>query len=1805
MAGLPPGWEWDYDGQRWFYKYKPTGHIQYHFPSEGDEFPDFIEAGAPAPDLAPEERLESQQQVKRQTSSAGSGASGTGTEARRAASASNGGVNKYGMSATAKPISAIWEGDDEGEVDGVFQPENFMFLGPGTYADVSPLMEEEEEMAKRTVVGAISERVEGAGTPQTAASALAKGVSPLGSGKTTPMMAKSEPSVSPRPADAAVQGGMVIESPPVIESAPVVEGEPVSSPQAAEVESTFVVAEAPDSSAVHMIDSREMPVEMMGDTMHRFDPVGFVAEMPTEHTAVAHVELHPDPVEIADNSVLAPIETAMAAASGAGMAELPAKYSPVDGKDIPIVNAPKEPERKQSADADNITRNGHVQLAQAAPPEQVQQPIQLVAKNEEQVLTAAPIAAQFDADQGKQQYHGHDDSRYTQEQSGRSAASVQQETFKIARKQPGSPSTPIAQQQPQQPTYQAYVPGQTTTTSHLSTSEKRQSIGLQREVSLMMNVKRDSVSMDPSSVPQILSPPQNPGASTSTQPATPPQAQAGETTKQPADNNTNDSAEASLTHIPSILKPARNRNSIQGLPLAQQPPTQPAIVPPPAQPQEEIQKVEGVSKFPSVLRPARGRSPSQPGQGINNAGQVLPQTQSTQQIAQNTQPGQDSVLHGEHMRPAYQTQAGQPPLPSQNPPFQQPPWQAAQAMQPARPASAMPVMNHAPYGSQYSVVGPTPVQQHQSGQAESSEHGRPASQLQPSPLQRIQEAVASQPPRPQTVVGTIQPTSTRVTQDPIIQQQQASSFGPLHQVQDFGTVEVGRISATDGLSSNPLPNASTQVQQQSVRPQSQVQASQQFHTVEAGQLQPQPQHQPQSASWEFHAPPIQHVQNAAAGQPLPSQSIQPVPQVSHVVEASQQPLQQRQQPHIPASDFQVQPLQTVQNSTGVRPLRPQSTEALSTGFQPTPLQKQPPQQQRITTASQFQVQPLQNVQNASAGQPIRPPKMQVLPDIAQSIGSQGAAAQQQPSSASHFQVPLAQNIQNAAAGQPTKPQDNSRPSQLPVKAPQTIGVQNVPTPSQQPPVSQFQVPQSQNVQNASAGSPQQSLQQRPSSQFQVPALQQIQNAAAGQPIRPQSANGSGQHTPASDPAPVSAVQYPQQSNQVNVSNQGPRRASTFTPGEVSPVRPREDSQVSALGSPSPMDPSRRSSSNANMSGPNYTPSPMTDATGPAVQTSHTQSTTPSTQGQSPPVPAKIRAHAAGSFFPVQNSTESPPSHDKPPTQDTPQHRQQQQLQQHSSPPPRPQKQETREGQEPQPSSQPHGQEKQLPREPTQDTEHPIGYQVKQTANQANLVPIAPPGPSTPSSGHVLGRIEEHDECEPGPKPDQTPQVTRPSSMASSVQQSIPDTPGSPHGPTLHQPKPVAPSQVQRPVQALGQSPAPQSPMGQPPIGQPVPGLQPQPILPTGQMPGQMQNQIAPGRIVPAQMPPGPTAPAFQGQWNPATNPNAPPQGGKEKEKKWTKWFKGGSAKPKPAPQQMMPPQPGPIPNPGPQQWTGGPYSPSHFWQQPGQQGPFSHGNRPSMSDSASISTVGSDKKSQHSQNMPPAQGQMHMPPVAPNQLPGGQMMMPGQPNQLPGHGPIPGQLPQQMPPQMRVSGTMVPGQGPPGQMAPIQMRPGQQMPGQPPPGQMPPAQGYFGQVHPLQMPITTHSQGFAPPQSGFQPQGQTGMGHQGQPSFAPSPSGHSKTPSISSQASIPPQGVPPLQMQAPANQQPQQPQHQNMMPAPLFAGSGGNRPPNGTQPQVQQAPSANVPAANNKWAQRPAADYSGGDWGDEENWERR
>ncbi|QPG96407.1 hypothetical protein C2857_004091 [Epichloe festucae Fl1] len=1464
MTGLPPNWEWDYDGQRWFYKYKPTGHIQFHFPSEGDEFPDFVQAGEPAPNLAPEERLASQQQVKRQA-----GTAGPNEHTKKAGGEQI--ANTLGMSATAKPVSTVWEGDNEEEA--VFQPENFMFLGPGTYADVSPLNEEEEEATKRAVTGGIGERETGA--------------SPLGSGKTTPMMGKSEISSSTTPATNAFKAAAAMDETvdtkhsPSIESpttsgdntvANMIESEPVAS-QPVEADLAFMLAEDPGTQAFHILDSRDMPVEMLGDTAHRFDPVGLVAEMPTEHTGMAHIELHPDPVEIADNSILAPTETMQC--TNLDLAELPEKNSPVAGKGKKKICIFKTPEGNRSTEQARTTTEAVT--------------LQTVDSKQEQ---KAPAEGQFTDVRN----HHTQTPRTNGEQSSQPAPKL--ETCKMTGKQPGStPGTPIQSQSQSQSTYQTHVPGHPST-SQAATPDKRHSVSPQRDASLTLNLRRESISMDPSTVPKVLLPTHDPSKSVQTT------AVESETEQRRKERGRD--WEAGLARVPSsVLKPARNqRHSIQS---------------PPQQSQQQHQREQ--RQVPGSGSPAGYEGSSQAMNQFPPRPDGLPNQQNSessadgQNIATTTQPGPD--------RPHVSQLKTQPNsiVPGSSENCQCPPqsWQSWQGQTlPKRRASLIPTL----------------------GQEQSM--------------------------RPQTAVG--------------------------------GTISSGPASTALASSNRPFDQTSKE---------------------------------DSPLILEFQVPQSQNVHNMAAGQ---SQLRRPTA------------------PMFPAN-----------------------------------------------------ASPLQNAQDMAVGQP----RLQQAPSVAQPV---------------------------APAVAPPNPQGEQQPATT--------------------------------------------------SSFNVPPLRNIQNAAAGQPFKPQSPHDDQSRFPAER----------QQFGPAKPMQPGIRRTSAFTPEDAT-TRSRADSQVSSI-SQTPADPYMRRSSNPLVNGPNYTSSPLTDNNAgsdalnkqPATATTSTSTTA---QGQSSPVPAQVRANSQGPFFTAQSAPHGQPSkYMARPELQQQQHAAnillQSQLRQGQHQPVVPPKVS-----QAQPSQQ---QSQQRP-----DLEYPIGYHVKPTSGQPG--PAAPANQqsvTSPAPGYLLGEIEEYEEQEQALKPSHTPQVTRPRSIASSLQQSMPDAPSGSQGPPLLQPKPLAVSQVQRPTQQLGQPPMAQPTMGQPPPAQPCPGVMP---------PDQMQGQMPSGPV-----PQGPP----QGRWNPEVTHAHPPQefqGGKGKEKKWTRWFKGGSSKSK-APQQaqMMPPHSGPIPGPRPEprQWAaGGPFSPAHIWQ-PGQQGPagmapHGQGQCPSISDSASIPTLSSDRKSRHGQQLPAGQSTM---PGTQNLVPGG-----GQ-EQAPGQSPpgqtLQGQMYARRMPQMP-SGDVRQAQAPlqiiqgaagqptqsqflPGQMHPSHFPQAQstgqgptaQMSSQGSPARMPPVQTYFGQMHPLSMPLDSPSQGHTTTQPGLRPQGQ---GIQGAPSSGQMPMGHSKTASDAGHSA-------PLQNQPPQQHLQQQSKEQNLTPAPLLAVASGSR------PAFMQDPGHQV-VANEKWAQNPAADYSGVDWESRENWGRR
>ncbi|KAF6813216.1 hypothetical protein CSOJ01_04727 [Colletotrichum sojae] len=527
MSGLPPGWEWDYDGARWFYRYKPNGHIQFHFPKEGDEFPDFIDALSPVPELAPEEKLESQQQLKRRAPV---------TDDRKSQMRATGGpLADFGMNRSV--FGGPGTGKDDEDGDGFFyQPENFMYLGPGAYSDVSPVADEDgdeipKDRHKNEATGAQGDVKDK--TMLDATSDDKTGVSPLQSETNTPsvvnsVLARDVPTV-PEP---------VAEEP---RAEPVLIVSTHDLPQPGQP--------AADSPGVPLLDSVEKPRQEPPPVVHRpsWDPVGIMAEMATEETAAAHIEIHPDPVEMADSSVLAPIETRMI---DLGIAELPEPTSPSDAR--PLVPSTHDLlHRTTMTDADlHGATFGSGSRPQSSSPTNSNH-----VKPETEVKAVAPKP---DVSQPFPQIEA--------QQPQASTPPLNNTAFAIKRK----PSNPV----PKQGKYQPYKPGAVPTvatekqTRDPEFKQREHRNSLAREASLMMGNRQK---FETSDMPSILQPPQVPPKHPldSTQP--PSQRPSGlsrsETFPTPERQPMSVAggagalgpghAQGPLQHVPSVLKPAR------------------------------------------------------------------------------------------------------------------------------------------------------------------------------------------------------------------------------------------------------------------------------------------------------------------------------------------------------------------------------------------------------------------------------------------------------------------------------------------------------------------------------------------------------------------------------------------------------------------------------------------------------------------------------------------------------------------------------------------------------------------------------------------------------------------------------------------------------------------------------------------------------------------------------------------------------------------------------------------------------------------------------------------------------------------------------------------------------------------------------------------------------------------------------------------------------------------------------------------------------------------------------------------------
>ncbi|EGY23608.1 uncharacterized protein VDAG_05046 [Verticillium dahliae VdLs.17] len=528
MSGLPSGWESDYNGSRWFYRYKPTGQIQFHFPQDGDEFPDFVDANAPAPDLAPEEKLESQQQVKRKTEPSENNEKGPAKSLTRATAGPSGGGlgsgTKPSRTAAGKQQLSPTDDDDNGG-EFYYQPESFMFLGPGAYSDVSPLGEEDDRVdagAKPPEKGRRNEDENAqVKSEDSQPSRLSSKVSPIQSESTTPLVVHGTP----------VAGDSPAAKPSVETTQPAAVVEPPSA----------------TSPTVPLLDSREMPHELPASSP--WSPVGVVAEMPTEHTAQARIESHPDPVEMGDSAVLAPIETHM----DVGIAELPEHTTPTDRKPV---DTSQHDELQQTSLPDHVlyqaTFGTIARPKNPSPPSLAQQ------------TAGASTPAEASTRSHERQIQAAEEPRAPRNES----------PFRITRK-PTNAATSSSKYQPYAPPVAASTAERPHLEQRTSSSQSQDRRGsLIREGSLMLG-PREPARVQSADVPTVLQPPQLPPKVEEQPRSHPSQAPVGSNTvphhtafaareqTRAQENESGASSEraapASLSHVPSVLKPARGK----------------------------------------------------------------------------------------------------------------------------------------------------------------------------------------------------------------------------------------------------------------------------------------------------------------------------------------------------------------------------------------------------------------------------------------------------------------------------------------------------------------------------------------------------------------------------------------------------------------------------------------------------------------------------------------------------------------------------------------------------------------------------------------------------------------------------------------------------------------------------------------------------------------------------------------------------------------------------------------------------------------------------------------------------------------------------------------------------------------------------------------------------------------------------------------------------------------------------------------------------------------------------------------------
>lgn len=300
MATLPPGWAADYDGRRWFYQYTATGQVQYHFPTPGDEFPDFAgffggsSSGGPggmepAAELLPEERLESERQVRRRDTLENNGGGSRSSSSNVVVTNSGGARRKTAERDQCNSSTAALGDDGDGDEGGggTCSFESFGYLGPGGYegsGEVSP---------PTTVRGSVHGHAQSEGSL-----ALTGGVSSL----TPPPSAGVVGTLSPQPAGGARNGGQAEgeegrhkHPPPPLLPAKIrltPTGADRSTPSRAGDDNDGGQRGPSPSFEIPMLDGRAIP---------RTSPVGRVAELASASTARCAEEVNPAPVELPDS----------------------------------------------------------------------------------------------------------------------------------------------------------------------------------------------------------------------------------------------------------------------------------------------------------------------------------------------------------------------------------------------------------------------------------------------------------------------------------------------------------------------------------------------------------------------------------------------------------------------------------------------------------------------------------------------------------------------------------------------------------------------------------------------------------------------------------------------------------------------------------------------------------------------------------------------------------------------------------------------------------------------------------------------------------------------------------------------------------------------------------------------------------------------------------------------------------------------------------------------------------------------------------------------------------------------------------------------------------------------------------------------------------------------------------------------------------------------------------------------------------------------------------------------------------------